>query len=156
MSSHRNRTHPARAVCHRVARRTCRDGGSAALELVLLTPVLIALVFALIQTALVWNARHLVGAAAQHGARLARTAVALHPVGTAAPAGAAQDSAVRDSTLQFLAQTGGKALRDPTVQIQRAGGYVTVTVTGTSIGVLPGTSVTVSSRSRTPEEGFRP
>ena len=52
--------------------------------------------------------------------------------------------------------TGGKALRDPTVQIQRAGGYVTVTVTGTSIGVLPGTSVTVSSRSLTPEEGFRP
>lgn len=120
----------------------------------LLTPLLIALVFGLVHTALVWNARHLTGAAAQHGARLARTAVALQPIETTA--GPASDQAVRESTLRFLQQTGGKALRDPTVAISRRGDYVTVTVTGTSIGVLPGSTVRVSSSSRTPVEGFRP
>lgn len=138
------------------------DTGSSALELVLLTPVLIAVVFALIQTALVWNARHTVGAAAQHGARLARTATALAPTaltptGSAGSAGdATSDERTRQSTLRFLQQTGGQALRDRTVTIARDGQYVTVTVSGTTVGVLPGTSVQVSGSSRTPIEGFRP
>lgn len=137
--------------------RPVRDGGSAALELVLLTPVLIALVFALIQTALVWNAQHTVGAAAQHGARQARTAVALAPAlsSSAAPS-PDRDNQIRASTLSFLRQTGGRSLGNPTVAISRSGQYVTVTVTATSIGVLPGSTVQVSSSSRTPIEGFRP
>lgn len=144
------------------------DQGSSAIELVVLTPALIALVFALIQTALVWNAQHTVGAAAQHGARIARTAVALAPAVTASTsttttattsAGAAPaDSGqrVQQSTLRFLQQTGGRALTDPTVTVHRDGQYVTVTVSGTSIGVLPGTTVRVSGSSRSPVEGFRP
>lgn len=136
-----------------------RDDGSSAIELVLLTPALIALVFALVQTALVWNAQHTVGAAAQHGARLARAATALEPAlrpaGSNAPA-ADTDAQIEQSTLRFLQQTGGKALQDPTVTIRRDGQYVTVTVTGTSIGVLPGTTVRVSGSSRSPREGFRP
>lgn len=130
------------------------ERGSSALELVLLTPLLIALVFGLIQTALLWNDRHLVGAAAQHGARLARSSVALQPLG--ATPSAAADEAVRESTLRFLNQTGGQSLGDPTVTVSRTGQYVTVTVSGTSIGVLPGTTVRVSGSSRTPVEGFRP
>lgn len=135
------------------------DGGSSAIELVLLTPVLLALVFALIQTALVWNARHTVTAAAQHGARLARAATALAPaIQPAATSGLPTGSEVQieQSTLHFLQQTGGQALRDPTVTIRRDGQFVTVTVTGTSIGVLPGTTIRVSGSSRTPVEGFRP
>lgn len=135
------------------------DGGSSAIELVLLTPVLLALVFALIQTALVWNARHTVAAAAQHGARLARAATALEaalpPAGTGSlPTDS--DARIEQSTLHFLQQTGGQALQEPTVTITRDGQYVTVTVTGTSIGVLPGTTIRVSGSSRTPVEGFRP
>lgn len=143
------------------------DQGSSAIELVLLTPALIALVFALIQTALVWNAQHTVGAAAQHGARIARTAVALAPAvtaststttGTTSAGAAPTDSGqrVQQSTLRFLQQTGGRALTDPTVTVHRDGQYVTVTVSGTSIGVLPGTTVRVSGSSRSPVEGFRP
>jgi len=130
------------------------EHGSSTVELALLTPVLLALLFALIQAALLWNARHLVGAAAQHGARLARTATALSP--TLATAGLDTDLAVQTSTLAYLAQVGGTALSQSHVVVQRSQGYVTVTVTGTAIGVLPGTTVPVSGSSRTPEEGFRP
>ncbi|MCW2599469.1 MAG: hypothetical protein JWM02_1298 [Frankiales bacterium] len=138
--------------------RSRTDQGSSTLELVLLTPVLIALIFGLIQASLLWNARHLTDAAAQHGARLARTSVALQPVSDYAGPGTdpAVDQAVRDSTLSYLQQTGGHALQNPTVQIQRTGDFVTVTVSGTAVGVLPGTTVHVTSHSRTPVEGFRP
>jgi Flp pilus assembly protein TadG len=133
------------------------ERGSSALELVLVTPVLIALLFGIIQTGLVWNARHVAGAAAQHGARLARTATALQPVSTgSAPAGEAQDAAVISSTLSFLRQTGGGGLREPTVTITHELEYVTVTVSATTLGVLPGTTVRIVARSRTPLEGFRP
>lgn len=121
----------------------------------LLTPVLIALVFGLVQTALVWNARHTVTAAAQHGARLARTATALQPSITAA-VDTSSDEAVRASTLAYLRQTGGAGLTDPTVTVAHDGSYVLVTVTGTTLGVLPGTTARVSGSSRTPVEGFRP
>ena len=136
-----------------------RDDGSSALELVLLTPALIALVFAIVQAALLWNAKHTVGAAAQHGARLARTLVALQPAATTAPASvgsADTDGTVQASTLRFLRQTGGSSLADATVIVGRDGQYVTVTVSGTSVGVLPGTTVRGSGSSRTPVEGFRP
>ncbi|MCW2667914.1 MAG: hypothetical protein JWN57_2876 [Frankiales bacterium] len=143
------------------------DAGSSAIELVLLTPLLLALVFALIQTALVWNARHTVGAAAQQGARLARTATALAPaaftvtdVGPATEVPGAgngsPDERTRQSTLRYLQQTGGRALADPTVTVRRDGQYVTVTVSGTTVGVLPGLTVRVTGSSRTPVEGFRP
>jgi Flp pilus assembly protein TadG len=122
---------------------------------VLLTPVLIALVFGLVQTALVWNARHTVTAAAQHGARLARIATALQPSITAA-VDTSSDEAVRASTLAYLRQTGGAGLTDPTVTVAHDGSYVLVTVTGTTLGVLPGTTARVSGSSRTPVEGFRP
>ena len=133
------------------------DRGSSAIELVLITPVLIALVFGLIQTALVWNARHTVSSAAQHGARLARTATALNPSVTAAVITAdTTDEQVTASALQYLRQTGGAGLADPSVTIQHDGSYVTVTVTGTTLGVLPGKHVQVTGSSRTPVEGYRP
>jgi Flp pilus assembly protein TadG len=143
----------------RTLRRQVRaDEGSSALELVLLTPALIALVFTLVQTALVWNAKHTVGAAAQQGARLARTATATLPVIPTSGAGASAetDEQIRSATLRYLQQTGGRALHNPTVTIRRDGQYVTVTVAGTTVGVLPGTTARVSGSSRTPAEGFRP
>lgn len=121
----------------------------------LLTPVLIAVVFGLVQTALVWNAQHTVGAAAQHGARQARTALALLPALTSAPS-PESDAQIRASTLSFLQQTGGRALTNPTVVIRRNGETVTVTVTASSVGALPGSTVQVTGSSTTPLEGFRP
>lgn len=133
------------------------DRGSSAIELVLITPVLIALVFGLIQTALVWNARHTVSAAAQHGARDARSSTALLPAVTAASGSdPAVDEQVRTSTLDYLRQIGGQSLQNPTVDIRHDGLFVNITVTGTTLGLLPGTTVRVSSTSRTPVEGYRP
>ena len=149
MTSHRTRP---------LSRHARGDEGSSALELVLLTPALIALVFTLVQTALVWNAQHTVGAAAQQGARLARTATATLPFipTTTSAASADTDEQIRAATIRYLQQTGGHALHDPTVTIRRDGQYVTVTVAGTTVGVLPGTTTRVSGSSRTPVEGFRP
>jgi Flp pilus assembly protein TadG len=133
------------------------DRGSSAVELVLITPVLIALIFGLIQTALVWNARHTVSAAAQHGARAARTSTALVPVVTVASSDDPTiDAQVRASTLSYLKQIGGQSLQNPTVTIRHDGTFVVVTVSGTTLGLLPGTTVRVSSSSRTPVEGYRP
>ena len=129
------------------------EQGSSTIELVLLTPVLLALLFGLIQAALLWQARHLVGVAAQHGARLARTSTAQYQNAGGDPG---TDKAVHTSTLGYLRQVGGKSLTNVHVVLRRGAGFVTVTVTGTAIGVLPGTSVQVSGSSRTPEERFRP
>ena len=65
-------------------------------------------------------------------------------------------AAVVASTLSFLRQTGGGGLREPTVTITHELEYVTVTVSATTLGVLPGTTVRIVARSRTPLEGFRP
>lgn len=153
MNRQRTRTLP-----RRVRRDVRGDEGSSALELVLLTPALIALVFALVQTALVWNAQHTVGAAAQQGARMARTATATLSSVSTASAGASTEAEeqVRSATLRYLKQIGGRALQNPTVMVRRDGQYVTVTVAGTTVGVLPGTTVRVSGSSRSPVEGFRP
>lgn len=152
------RTEPCPHRAGRGARAQRDDAGSSAIELVLITPVLIALVFALIQTALVWNARHTVSSAAQHGARLARTATATAPAVTSLDSTTltASDSQIQASTLNFLRQTGGSGLQQPAVKIERQGTYVLVTVSGTTVGVLPGTSIRVTGTSRTPIEGFRP
>jgi Flp pilus assembly protein TadG len=145
-------------VMRKVGRSTPEaERGSSAIELVLVTPLMILLVFGLIQAGLVWNARHVVSSAAQHGAREARTATALAPAisSTAELDGATQEQLQR-STLSFLRQTGGRGLTDATVTVRRDGSFVTVTVSGTTLGVLPGTRVRVSAASRTPLEGFRP
>ena len=52
--------------------RDCGDRGSSAVELVLLTPVLLVAVFLIVQFALWYHARGIVLAAAQEGARAAR------------------------------------------------------------------------------------
>jgi Flp pilus assembly protein TadG len=127
--------------------------------LVLITPVLIALVFGLIQTGLVWNARHTVDAAAQHGARIARTSTALQPAIFASGLGTEDRQRIQTATLDYLRQIGGAHLDHPTVAVTFTddvdGAFVTVTVSGDTVGVLPGTRVRVTATSRTALEGFR-
>ena len=125
----------------------------------LITPVLIALVFALIQTGLVWNARHTVDAAAQHGARLARTSTALQPAVVASNPRADDTEHIQADTLAYLRQIGGAHLGNPTVTVTFThhvqGTFVTVIVSGDTVGVLPGTTVRATATSHTPLEGFR-
>lgn len=121
------------------------DRGSSAIELVLLTPLLIAMIFGIVQAGLVWHARHVAVAAAQQGARLAR-----------ADTGAPLDpSAVRAQTIAYLHKLGADLVGDPVVQVTRSGGWVTVTVTGHAVSLLPGGTLTVHGVSRGPIEEFR-
>jgi Flp pilus assembly protein TadG len=123
-----------------------RERGSSAIELVLVTPVLVALVFAVVQAALLWNAQHVAVAAAQQGARLARTA---------AQSGAT-DAQVRDATISYLHSLGASVADTPTVAIAHSAGWVTVTVTARAVSVFPGATLTVHGASRGPVETFTP
>jgi Flp pilus assembly protein TadG len=131
-----------------------RDAGSSAIELVLLTPLLIVFVFGLVQAALVWHAQHIVVAAAQQGARLARsdgdtTQVAATDPGT-------DTATVRAETISYLHQLGADLIAAPTVSVTRTPGWVSVTVTGHAVSLLPGGTLTVHATSGGPSEGFRP
>lgn len=118
--------------------------GSSAIELVLLTPVLIALVFAVIQAALLWHAHHVVLAAAQQGDRLARSATRFDP------------GEIRAATVAYLRSLGADLVENPTVTVTRDGGWVTVSVTGRAASPLPGAALLVRGTSRGPVESFRP
>lgn len=118
------------------------DEGSSAIELVLLTPVLIALIFAVVQAALLWNAQHAAVAAAQQGARLARTS---DPV---------NETNVRDATIAYLRKIGASLVDTPAVTVHEAGGWATVTVTAHAVSLLPGATLTVHGTSRGPVETF--
>ena len=122
-----------------------RDRGSSAIELVLLTPLLIAMIFGIVQAGLLWHARHVAVAAAQQGARLAR-ADADTPV---------SPDAVRAETIGYLHRLGADLVGDPVVQVTRSGGWVTVTVTAHAVSLLPGGTLTVRGVSRGPVEEFR-
>lgn len=124
------------------AHRSRRDVGSSAIELVLLTPVLIALVFTVVQAALVWHARHVALAAAQQGDRLARSASTI------------DDAAVHAQTVAYLHSLGANLVGSPTVTVTRSGGFVTVTVTGRAVSLVPGAALQVQAVSRGPVEEF--
>jgi len=118
------------------------DAGSSAIELVLLTPVLIALVFTVVQAALVWHARHVALAAAQQGDRFARSMAG------------ADDATVRARTIEYVRSLGADLVGSPTVTVTRAGGFVTVTVTGMAVSLVPGAALHVHAVSRGPAEVF--
>jgi Flp pilus assembly protein TadG len=122
-----------------------RDRGSSAIELVLLTPLLIAMIFGIVQAGLLWHARHVAVAAAQQGARLARA-----DAGTPA-----SPDTVRAETIGYLHRMGADLVGDPVVQVTRSGGWVTVTVTAHAVSLLPGGTLTVRGVSRGPVEEFR-
>jgi hypothetical protein len=84
-------------------------------------------------------------AAAQQGARLAR-----------ADSGTPLDpDAVRAQTVAYMHRLGADLVGDAVVQVTRSGGWVTVTVTGPAVSLLPGGTRTVHGVSRSPVEEFR-
>ena len=121
------------------------DRGAGALELVLLTPLMFLLTFLPIQAALVLHARQIATAAAQEGARAARVADL--------DAEQAQAAGTRRAA-EFAALLGGNTLQQPSVTVNRGLEQVTVVVTGTALGVLPGFQLAVTGRSVSPVERF--
>lgn len=122
------------------------DRGSSAVELVLLTPLLMFVIFLVVQAALYMHARHVVLAAAQQGARLARSATPTDQM--------AVDSA-RADTFSYLHQLGADVVSDPSVTVTRADGQVTVRVSAHAVSILPGLSLRVVETSSGPVEMFR-
>lgn len=95
-------------------------------ELVIVAPVVLALIFGIIQGGLFFHARTVALAAAQEGVRAASGLDATPSDGEAA-------------AREFLAKAGGSgALRDAAVQPRRGATEAAVTVSGFAPSVLPG------------------
>ena len=101
------------------------DRGSASLELVIVFPVLLLLIFGGVQGALYYYGRSIALAAAQEGSR---TAAAQN-----GSTGAGQTAAAA-----FITQAGGNdVLQGPQISSSRSATDATVTVHGSSLSILP-------------------
>lgn len=115
------------------------EAGVATTQLVIATPVLLTLLLVVVQLGVWLHAAHVVHAAAQEGARVARV-----ETGTAA---AGQAHAER-----FLGRLAGELLTDHTVIASRGGGTARVDVTGRVVPVVPLLSLPVRATSQGPIE----
>jgi Flp pilus assembly protein TadG len=119
---------PLRRAPGRAGRAGPGDRGAATLELVVLFPVLLLLIFGVIQGALFFHGRNVALAAAEQGVRAGRVDGHSDPAAVAAA-----------QARQFLADTGEldnltELVITPTVD----GGQVRVTVTARTVSLLPG------------------
>lgn len=117
--------------------------GAVSVELVVVLPAFLALIFGIIQGGLFFHARTVALAAAQEGVRAASSLD-----------GTAGDGAT--AAAQFLSKAGGDAaLSDSTVAPQRTPTEATVTVSGFAPSVLPGwTGPRVVQTATSPVERF--
>jgi Flp pilus assembly protein TadG len=124
---------------------SARDSGATSLELALLTPILLLVMLMVVQFAMVYHARHVALAAAQGGARVARSEV------TGDWKGRSEQKA-RTQVQQF----GPRLLGNARTQ---AGGDVNerwVEVSGEAVQVIPFFTFRVHQRSGGPIECYRP
>lgn len=131
-----------RASCCRLTGRTAagRERGSSSIQMVILMPALFSIMFLGMQGALYYHARTVAIAAAQEGARAAGS-----QNGTAADGISVAAS--------FVSDAGGKdVLPGAHMTGARSATTATVTVTGTSLSVIPGWSPAVSQSASVPVE----
>lgn len=121
------------------------DDGSTSLELVVLFPAVLLIVFGMVQGALYYHARSVALAAAREGLHSAQAA------GGSAAAG-------RDTARQFFAQAGGRhVMTDAAIDASRGPAQAQITVTGRSITVIPGLpGITVHQTARGAVERYVP
>ena len=125
-------------------RRTRSERGSVAIQMVFLLPALFAVMFLGVQASLYYHARSVALAAAEEGAR------------EAAGQTGSQDSGVAVAKT-FLQDAGGADVMTGTnVTGTRSAITATVTVTGTTLSVIPGWKGTVSERASMPVERITP
>ncbi|MBV9379195.1 MAG: pilus assembly protein [Streptosporangiaceae bacterium] len=125
------------------------DRGSSAIELAILAPMLLIMIWLVVQFALWFQSRSVAVAAAQAGARMAReeAGVAGRPWQTDAVARA------RD----YYNSLGTKILGGiQVVPVGNPGTNVGVQVTGTVSSIIPGLTLTITETSEGPVECFRP
>jgi hypothetical protein len=141
----RGRGRPAAALAA-ARRRLGSDAGVSSMEWALLTPVLILVLLAVVQFAMVFHARQVALAAAQSGARVART----QPVG-----GGWQDAAVTKATGD-IDHIGPHLISGLHVDTGEVDDERWVQVSGQAVQVIPFLTFHVSQRSQGPIECFRP
>ncbi len=124
-------------------RARAAERGATSTELVLVTPVLLLLILLVVQVGLYFHASHVALAAAEEGARAARS---LH--GTA-PAGATR-------ARRFATALGGGLLRSPVVTASRGPTTARVEVQGQVAMVVPGVRLRVDRVVQSPVERFVP
>jgi Flp pilus assembly protein TadG len=131
-----------RASCRRLIARTAfrRERGSSSIQMVMLMPALFSIMFLGMQGALYYHARTVAIAAAQEGARAAGSQNGTAAEGVSAASSFVSDAGGRD-VLPGAHMTGG-----------RSATIATVTVTGTSLSVIPGWSPAVSQSASVPVE----
>jgi Flp pilus assembly protein TadG len=122
-----------------VVRRAGRDRGSNALELAVLAPVLLLIVFFIVQAALWLYGRNVALQAAREGVSELRLVDADDDV-------AAAQNEIAGRVVRFAGKLGGSSLLDPaaTSDYDDGAGRVTVTVTGHAVSLIPGLTLTVT------------
>ena len=130
------------ASCRRLIARTAagRERASSSIQMVMLMPALFSIMFLGMQGALYYHARTVAIAAAQEGARAAGSQNGTAASGILAASSFVSDAGGRD-VLPGAHMTGG-----------RSATIATVTVTGTSLSVIPGWSPAVSQSASVPVE----
>jgi len=101
-----------------------RQSGAATLPFAILMPVLLAMIYLIIQVALYSFARSVALTAAQEGAEAQRALGAQAGIGK--------------QTAQSVVDRQGDSLHDVTIAVTNNGNRVQVTVTGRSVSLLPG------------------
>jgi Flp pilus assembly protein TadG len=124
----------------RPARRNAR--GSATVEIVVATPVLLLLLMSVVQFGLWYHAQHVAQAAAQEGVRAARVSDG------SADAGHERATAFLDDAARSL-------LPNPSVTVERDGERARVEVHGTLRPLIPGLRLAVSADAESKVERFR-
>jgi len=128
--------------------RSGRDRGASAIELAILAPILLALIWLTIQYALYYQGRQVALAAAQIGARVARQEAATVPTWQ------------RDAETQaekYYTGLGTKVLGNGIVATATSNGNdVKVTVTGDAASILFGLPLPILETAGGPIECFRP
>jgi Flp pilus assembly protein TadG len=142
------RARPLRARGCRRGGRLARDRGASAIELAILAPILLALIWLIIQYALYYQGRQVALAAAQVGARVARQEAATVP-GWQVNAQSEAES--------YYNGLGTKVLGNGiTATARRFGNNVQVTVSGQAASILFGLPLPIHETAGGPIECFRP
>ena len=115
------------------------DRGSVSVEMVVLMPLLLLIVFLGVQGAVYYYARSLAIAAAQEGARAA-----------ALPNSTLTDG--RSAAGAFLTDTAGNSLQAVTITGTRTATTATITVHGSSLTLIPGWTPTLTQTASLPVE----
>lgn len=116
------------------------ERGSSSIQMIVLLPALFTVMFLGMQAALWFHARSVAIAAAQEGAR------------TAGAQNGSAAAGISDAT-SFVSDAGGSdVLAGVHVSGGRSGNRATVTVSGTSMSIIPGWTITVHQSATVPVE----